>query len=111
MDLHQFYVYIITNATKTVLYIGVTNDLPQRLLEHFLGQKSPKAFTGRYKCHYLLYYENFQWIEDAIAREKELKGWSRSKKEALIATKNPQWLFLNETIMKWPPGADAVKRG
>lgn len=110
MDLHNFHIYIVTNPTKTVLYIGVTNDLPQRLIEHFLNKGTKKTFTGRYNCYNLLYYENFQFIEDAIAREKELKGWSRKKKEVLIATINPDWEFLNPKIMGWPPDGSSVSR-
>ena len=106
-----FYVYILANAHKNVLYIGVTNDLPQRLTEHFLASSTNKTFAGKNNCYYLVYYEGFQWIQDAIERETKLKGWIRKKKEALIATKNPNWLFLNETIMKWPPDNKAVSRG
>ena len=111
MDLYNFYVYIVTNPTKTVLYIGVTNDLPQRLTEHYLNRKYTKTFAGKYNCYNLIYSENFEWVEDAIKREKELKGWLRKKKEALIDTKNPEWNFLNSEIMDWPPGDNVVSRG
>ena len=98
---HNYYVYITTNKIKTVLYIGVTNNLKRRLLEHESNAKSrdtKSSFTGRYNVHFLIYFERFQWIQHAIVREKELKGWRRSKKEALIATVNPDWEFLNDTI-------------
>jgi putative endonuclease len=111
MDPFNFYIYIVTNPTKTVLHIGVTNDLPQRLTEHYLNRKSTKTFAGKYNCYNLIYSENFEWIEDAIKREKVLKGWLRKKKEALIDTKNPEWKFLNSEIMDWPPSDDAVTRG
>jgi putative endonuclease len=89
---------MLTNRGKTVLYTGVTNDLKRRLSEH--AQSSPRSFTGKYKCYYLIYWEWFQFVEDAIAREKEIKGWNRSKKEVLIARLNPNWDFLNDQIME-----------
>ncbi|ASW74140.1 endonuclease [Chryseobacterium piperi] len=95
---HNYYVYILTNRIKTVLYIGFTNDLKARLYWH----KNPEAgnihFTTKYKCFYLLYYEHFQDVEQAILREKQIKGYSRMKKENLINRFNPEWNFLNETI-------------
>ncbi|MCU0338654.1 MAG: GIY-YIG nuclease family protein [Spirosomaceae bacterium] len=92
---HQYYVYILTNFTKTVLYVGITNDLVRRLEEHKQGTS---AFTAKYKCHYLIYWEHHQYINNAIEREKEIKGWRRSKKEALINDFNPDWKFLNGEI-------------
>ena len=91
--IYNFYVYIITNKTKTVLYTGVTNNLKRRLQEH---QEGKSNFSSRYNVKYLLYYEHFGWINEAIAREKEIKGWSRKKKEILINKLNPDWCFLNE---------------
>ncbi len=91
--IYNFYVYIITNKTKTVLYTGVTNNLKRRLQEH---QEGKSNFSSRYNVKYLLYYEHFGWINEAIAREKEIKGWSRKKKEILINKLNPGWCFLNE---------------
>jgi putative endonuclease len=88
------FVYILTNKTKTVLYVGVTTNLPTRLWEHET-QRSPKSFTARYKIFYLIYCEGFDLVTDAIAREKFIKRKTRRWKEALIATKNPQWLFLS----------------
>lgn len=96
---HNYYVYIITNAVKTVLYIGVTNSVAIRMAQHkedALGEK--KTFAGRYNCYYLLYAEHFTQIAHAIAREKELKGWTRARKEALINTVNPDWTFLNSDL-------------
>jgi putative endonuclease len=97
---HNYYVYITTNKNKTVLYIGVTNNLYTRLQQHQDNAKSinNKSFAAHYNAYYLLYYEHFEWIEQAIAREKELKGWRRSKKEELINKKNPDWNFLNDSI-------------
>lgn len=100
----SYYVYIVTNQTKTVLYIGVTNDLPQRVLEHFLNDGKPDTFAGKYRCHLLIYYEEFKYITDAIAREKELKKWSRNKKHKLIESMNPSWQTLNKELFdQWPP--------
>ena len=102
--IHRYFIYIVTNPERTVLYIGVTNNLDSRLAEHFFNKGNPKTFAGKFYCYNLVYFEEFQYINDAIAREKELKGWSRSKKEALIKTKNPDWTFLNHTICNyWPP--------
>ena len=95
---HNYYVYILTNRTKTVLYTGVTNNLKDRLYYHNNPEPFSKAFTARYKCNYLLYYEHFFEINDAIRREKEIKGWSRNKKETLIRSVNPEWRFLNEEV-------------
>jgi putative endonuclease len=75
-----------------VLYTGITNNLLKRLATH---QNGGSSFTSRYKCAFLLYYEEYQSRQMAIAREKEIKGWRRSKKEALINTQNPHWDFLN----------------
>ena len=94
---HNYYVYILTNKTKTVLYIGVTNDLKQRLLFH--QNCTSSSFTYRYKCFYLVYYENYQDINVAILREKQLKGWRREKKVELIKNFNPNWNFLNDVIL------------
>jgi putative endonuclease len=92
----EYYVYIVTNVNKTVLYTGVTNDLERRLAEHAEGDSAELAFTNKYGAKYLLYYERFQRILDAIAREKEIKGWRREKKVRLIETENPYWKFLNK---------------
>jgi putative endonuclease len=90
---------MMTNFSKTVIYTGVTNDLPRRLLEHNQEATGPrKTFAGKYQCIYLVYYERHQWIQHAIEREKEIKGWTRQKKEKLIAELNPDWRFLNEEV-------------
>lgn len=95
---HDYYVYILTNKNKTVLYTGVTNDLKARLYQHKNPKPYSKAFTARYNCYYLVYYEHHTYINQAIAREKQIKGWSRKKKEELITAFNPQWRFLNDEI-------------
>src|SRR5690606_9441334 len=95
---HNYYVYILTNKMKTVLYIGVTNELKERLYWHKNPEANSKSFTAKYKCFYLIYFEHFQDIGQAIIREKELKGWRREKKEILINSFNPYWKFLNDEI-------------
>ncbi len=97
-NIHQYWVYILSNKTRNVLYIGVTNDLYRRFFEHKNGVVS--GFTKTYKCHYLVYYEAFTNIEEAIAREKTLKGWRREKKEDLIRSLNPYLKDLAETL-RW----------
>jgi putative endonuclease len=95
---HNYYVYIITNIKKTVLYIGVTNDLKTRLFYHENPEANSKHFTHRYKCKYLIYFEHYQDVNISIDREKQLKRWNRKKKEHLIKLKNPDWIFLNNQI-------------
>jgi putative endonuclease len=90
-----YYVYITTNATRTVLYTGMTNDLSKRLEQH-LSAETPTAFTAKYGVYRLLYFEEYQDVRYAIAREKEIKGWRREKKIRLIETMNPYWKFLDE---------------
>ncbi|MGZ5189719.1 MAG: GIY-YIG nuclease family protein [Flavisolibacter sp.] len=75
-----YVVYIVTNKLRTVLYTGVTNSLKDRIKEHYLNRDNPKTFAGKYQAHYLLYYESFDQIMEAIWREKEIKGWSRKKR-------------------------------
>jgi putative endonuclease len=89
---HSYFVYILTNKNKTVLYTGVTNDLCRRLSEHFENSKPFRhySFAGKYNAYHLLYYERYDLVTNAIVREKEIKGWRRSKKEALINTINPE---------------------
>ncbi|MBR5850176.1 MAG: GIY-YIG nuclease family protein [Alistipes sp.] len=89
----QYAVYILTNDNKTVLYVGVTDHLERRLREH--RERIGDAFTARYNVWNLIYYELYTDIRTAIAREKEIKGWRREKKERLIATMNPLWIFLD----------------
>ena len=84
------YVYIMTNKNKTTLYIGVTNNLCRRIYEH-KNHLIKNAFTAKYNLEYCIYFEEFQYFDLAIQREKELKKWNRQKKEALINKKNPEW--------------------
>ena len=93
MKVHDYYVYIICNKANTVLYIGVTSDIQERIWQH--KQKVFKGFTAKYDCNKLVYFEDFQWIHDAIAREKQLKGGSRQSKIDLIVNENPAWKDLS----------------
>jgi putative endonuclease len=89
----RYWVYMLTNPGRTMLYIGVTNSLGTRMDQH--KRKAGSGFTKKYNCQWLMYYEEFAEINQAIAREKQLKGWTRSKKEELIATVNPEWADLS----------------
>jgi len=93
MKIHLYYVYILTNKSNRVLYVGVTSDLQNRVSEHKL--KIHKGFTAKYECNKLVYYEEHQWIQDAIAREKQLKAGSRQNKIDLITAENPSWVDLS----------------
>lgn len=91
------FIYIVTNKNNTTLYVGVTSNLPERILEH-QQKKYKNSFTAKYNLNKLVYWESFQEIGDAIGREKQLKGGSRKKKEELINSINPNWDDLFETI-------------
>lgn len=92
MTAYQYFVYIMTNAHNTVLYTGVTNDLIRRVAEHRSGKGS--KFTGKYNVTKLVYFESGNDVKAAIAREKQIKGGSRKKKEELINSMNPEWKDL-----------------
>ena len=89
----RYFVYILASKTR-VLYTGVTNDLFRRTLEHKQGVD--KGFTSRYRVKRLVYFEETNDIRAAIAREKQIKGWLRKKKVALIESLNPKWKDLSE---------------
>ena len=91
----MYYIYIMTNKNKTVLYTGVTNDLYRRVQEH-KTHLDKNSFTARYKIHRLVYYETTTDIYSAITREKQIKNLLRSKKEDLINAFNPEWQDLYE---------------
>jgi putative endonuclease len=91
------FIYIITNKNNTTLYIGVTSNLPKRILEH-KEKRYPNSFSAQYNLDKLVYFEQFQMICDAIAREKQLKAGNRTKKEQLINSINPSWNDLFEEI-------------
>ncbi len=90
-------IYILTNFTHNVLYIGVTSDLYSRIIEH--NEKLyPTSFSAKYNCNKLVYYEQFSNIEEAIGKEKQLKNWKRAWKINLINSTNPEWIDLFETL-------------
>lgn len=91
------WVYIITNDHNTTLYTGVSNDLPVRLWEH-RTKRNPKCFTARYNLHKLVYYEGFELMEEAINREKFIKGKTRKWKLDLINCGNPEWNDLTDEV-------------
>ncbi|HVL24899.1 MAG TPA: GIY-YIG nuclease family protein [Thermomicrobiales bacterium] len=90
---HTFYVYILASDSFT-LYIGITNNLERRMWEHKTGFNDG-SFTSKYGIHRLVHIEDFADVRDAIAREKQLKGWNRAKKIALIERANPYWHDLS----------------
>jgi putative endonuclease len=108
---HSYFVYIVASRSRT-LYIGITSRLIPRIREHREG--SFDGFTAKYKCNRLIYYERYQYVASAIAREKQLKGWRREKKLAVINKMNPAWIDLSERwwrpvqLYKWTPEERAL---
>ena len=97
----NYFVYILTNPNRTTLYVGMTNDLVRILWEHEQSAGNRKSFTGRYHCNRLVWYETHYTAQEAIDREKEIKKWSRDKKESLIHSHNPDWKFMNDMVRTW----------
>ncbi|MEX0315325.1 MAG: GIY-YIG nuclease family protein [Allomuricauda sp.] len=89
---HQYYIYILTNKKNGTLYIGMTNNLERRVFEH--KNKYTKGFTKKYDLDKLVYFETYQYVRDAILREKRLKKWKRQWKIDLIEDENPDWKDL-----------------
>lgn len=98
MKAHNYFVYITTNPAKTVLYVGMTNDLSTRLSQHYANRGDKSSFAGKYYCFNLVYWEHHGFVTHAIEREKEIKGWRREKKVKLIEEFNPDWIFLNDEV-------------
>ncbi len=94
MKEHNYSVYIVCSRSGT-LYIGMTNSIYRRALEHKRGEV--EGFASKHRCDRLVYYESFDDVHKAIGREKQLKGWTRAKKIALIESRNPRWQDLAET--------------
>ena len=92
---HNYFIYILTNYTKSTLYVGVTNNVLRRIEEH---RSTENGFVYKYNCFRLVYFEHFTHIENAIAREKQLKKWTRSKKEDLIKSINPEFRDLASNL-------------
>ncbi len=95
---YNFWVHIVTNRSSSVLYIGVTNRLSRRTWEHREGAKA--GFASKYQCRKLIYYEHYRDVRDAIARESQLKKWSRAKKIALINRANVRWEDLGADVLR-----------
>ena len=93
MKSKKYYIYIMTNKYRKVLYIVVTGNLEQRIWQH-KNHQFKNSFSDKYNCEYCIYYEEFDYINDAIDRETELKKWNRKKKETLINKINPEWREL-----------------
>ena len=89
----QYYVYFLTNRSNSVLYVGVTNNLQRRLYEH--KHELADGFTKRYHVHKLVYFETTTDVKAAIGREKQIKSWSRARKNSLVETMNPKWEDLS----------------
>ena len=94
----MYYVYILTNQTGTVLYTGVTNDLIRRVYEH-KHNWDPNSFTAKYSVHKLVYFEYTTSSYEAISREKQIKSWSRKKKNLLVESENPNWMELYDSLL------------
>lgn len=97
MHEREYFVYILTNRARRTLYTGVTNDLVRRLHEH--RNRLVPGFTAKYNVNLLLYYDSFRYINDAIAREKEIKGWRKEKKVNLIRRLNPEFHDLTPLVL------------
>ena len=93
MRQHKYYIYILSSPSGT-LYTGVTNNIERRIFEH--QHKLVPGFTQKYNCTSLVHFEEYSWIQEAIAREKEIKAWRREKKEKLIRITNPKWYDLSK---------------
>ncbi|CAA9232825.1 MAG: hypothetical protein AVDCRST_MAG42-1224 [uncultured Chthoniobacterales bacterium] len=93
-----FFVYMMTNRSRVVLYIGITSSLERRVYQHQQGEI--EGFTKRHNLNHLVFYESYDDPRDAIAREKQLKGWTRAKKNALVETLNPKWTDLSATLFQ-----------
>ena len=94
----EYYVYMMTNSHKNLLYTGITNDLVRRIYEH-KHHLDRGSFTDRYNIEYLVYFESTSDVTAAIEREKQIKGWNRKRKDKLIASKNPNWDDLYQQIL------------
>lgn len=110
MDERWYFVYILTNSSRRPLYVGVTNSIVRRTGEHYF-EPATNSYTEQYKLNRLVYFERFRRIGDAIAREKQLKRWSHSKKAALVESFNPKWNDLAAAWFATPGPSTASLRG
>ena len=104
----RYYVYMLTSSSRRVVYTGVTNDIFYRREGHLSSDDS--TFAGNYRAFRLVYVEEFKYVRNAIAREKQIKGWARAKKEALVRSVNPQWRDLSGDWGKqYKPGKQTAR--
>ncbi|WP_411275234.1 GIY-YIG nuclease family protein [Daejeonella sp.] len=101
--MQEYFVYILTNKSNTVLYVGVTNSIKRRVLEH--RQKQVYSFTSKYNCTKLVFYEMHTLVNAAIRREKQIKKWLRSWKNELVEKRNPDWVDLAADWFKLTHGS------
>ena len=94
----EYYVYMMSNAHRNLLYTGITNDLARRVYEH-KHHLDPDSYTAKYNIHKLVYFESTSDVKAAIEREKQIKGWNRKRKNKLVESKNPSWAELYESIL------------
>jgi putative endonuclease len=97
MNEKTYYVYLLTNWNNKVMYVGMTNDLQRRIVEH--KKKSVKGFTEKYNVNKLVYYEQTSDVEVALNREKEIKKWRREKKDSLVENTNLLWRDLSQDFL------------
>ena len=95
---YKYYVYIMASKPNGTLYVGVTNDIARRALEH-KTETNKKRFTARYKIHTLVYMEIYEHVQAAIEREKQLKSWPRARKIKLIELMNPEWQDMFDHLL------------
>ena len=93
----MYYVYLLTNKTDSVMYVGMTNDIVRRMWEH--KSETIDGFTKRYHVHKLVYFEEYSEVNDAISREKKIKGMTREKKNSLVKINNPEFNDLSESLI------------
>ena len=106
---NHYFVYLLTNWNHRVIYVGVTNDLSRRLYEH--KNKPFKGFTEKYNVSKLVYFEETNDVQSALAREKEIKRWRREKKDALVVSVNPEWKDLEEEGKDFLPSLEMTAGG
>ena len=94
----EYYVYMMSNTHRNLLYTGITNDLARRVYEH-KHHLDKGSYTDRYNIEYLVYFESTSDVKEAIVREKQIKGWNRKRKNKLVESKNPDWTDLYEKIL------------
>ncbi len=94
----MYYVYILTNANKNLIYVGITNNLVRRVYEH-KNHLDRGSYTARYNIDQLVYFETTSDVYSAISREKQIKGWNRKRKNKLVESRNPGWEDIYKTIL------------